>query len=145
MNTKMILGGIVGGVVSFLLGWVVFGILLEPYYTSNMVEYSGSGLVRAEADMHLWAIAVAQFAWSFLLAWIFSKWGGINAMKGFVNGFIIFLLVTTGFDLFMYAQFNLYKGTFYLVDIAVNAVFGGIVGAVIGMVMGMPMKKATTL
>ena len=41
MNTKVLLAAIVGGVVAFLLGWLLFGILLADFMDKNMIHYEG--------------------------------------------------------------------------------------------------------
>lgn len=143
---KILIGGIVGGIVAFLLGWAIFGIVLHDMMEAGKTKFSGAGVwkVDTETEMQtiIWAIAAAQFAWSFLLAWLFSKMGTTGAMSGFINGFLIFLLMAAGFDLMMYAFSNLYVPSFYIKDILLSGAMGGVVGAVIAWVMGMGSKKA---
>ena len=128
MNTKTLMGALITGVLGFLLGWLIFGILLMDYYNANMMQYSG--LMKNPPEM--WPIAVANLAWGLLLAYIFNM-GGVNSVsKGFTAGLVISFLMTLGFDLFMRAQFNLYNGTILAVDVVVNAIFGGVLGAVLG-------------
>ncbi len=40
MNTKTLLAALVGAIVAFLLGWLVFGILMAPMYKDQ--TWSGS-------------------------------------------------------------------------------------------------------
>lgn len=128
MNSKTLIGALITGVLGFLLGYLIFGILLMDYYTANMMHYEG----LMKDPMELWAIGVANLAWGLLLAYIFNM-GGINtAGKGFSAGFVITLLMVAGFDLFLRAQFNLYNAQVLAVDVVVNAVFGGVLGAVLG-------------
>ncbi|MGE5108888.1 MAG: hypothetical protein ACM3H8_15220 [Sphingobacteriales bacterium] len=128
MNTKTLMGALITGVLGFLLGWLIFGILLMDYYKANMIQYSGF----LKDPLEFWAIGVANLTWGLLLAYIFNM-GGVNTTgKGFTTGLVISLLVSLGFDLFMYAQFNLYNTQILAVDVAVNAIFGGILGAVLG-------------
>ena len=35
MNTRLIVAALLGSVVAFFLGWLVYGILLAPYYEVN--------------------------------------------------------------------------------------------------------------
>ena len=128
MNTKTLLGALIAGVISFLLGWLIFGILLMDYYTSNMVSYTG--LIKNPPD--ILPIAIANLVWGLLVAWIFSM-AGINTIsRGFSTGFILGFLMTLGFDLFLYAQLNLYNTKVLAVDVVLNGVMGGVIGAILG-------------
>lgn len=141
MNTKMIVAALVGSVASFLLGWVVWGMLMMPYYEANTVNYPG--LFRDEATMRLWAIYVGQLAWSGLLAYIFSAWANISTFgKGFMGGAIVFGLVSLGINFMMFAQFNLHTYQVYIIDTLINVAFGGIVGGIIAFVLGYGKKAA---
>ncbi len=128
MNTKTLLGALIAGVISFLIGWLIFGILLMDYYTSNMVSYTG--LIKNPPD--ILPIAVANLVFGLLISWIFSIAGIKTVAKGFSTGFIIGFLMLLGFDLFLYAQFNLYNAKILSIDIILNAILTGIVGAVLG-------------
>lgn len=138
MNTKTLLGGILTAVIAFLLGWLIFGILLMDYYSANMTTYSG--LLKNPTEM--WAIAVANLAWGLLLAYIFNLGGVKSPAKGFTAAFVINLLMILGFDLMMEAQYNLYSEKLLVIDVIVNAVFGGILGAFLGWWMGRGTKTA---
>lgn len=138
MNTKTLLGGILTAVIAFLLGWVIFGILLMDYYSANMTTYSG--LLKNPPEM--WAIAVANLTWGLLLAYIFNLSGIKSVAKGFTAAFVINLLMILGFDLMMEAQFNLYSEKLLVIDVIVNALFGGILGAFLGWWMGRGTKAA---
>ena len=134
MTTKTILAALIGAVVSFLLGWVVFGILMHDFYADNAVSYTG--LMRGP-DTRLWGIFLAQLAWSALLAYVFDRWANYRTFgSGFKGGFIIFFLAVAGFDIMSWSQMNIYPYHVILVDILANAVFGGIVGGVVAMVLG---------
>ncbi|MBI2729889.1 MAG: hypothetical protein HYX40_03910 [Sphingobacteriales bacterium] len=139
MNTKTLLGALLAAVLAFLLGWLIFGILLMDFYTSNMTSYAG--LVKNPPDMA--PIAVANLVWGLMLAYIFNL-GNVNSPgKGFTTGLILTLLMTLGFDLFMYAQFNLYSTKLIGVDVVANALFGGVIGAVLGWWFGRGSKASS--
>jgi len=128
MNTKTLLGALIAGVISFLLGWLIFGILLMDYYTANMVQYSG--LVKNPPE--IWAIAIANLAWALLIAWVFSMSGINTVSRGISTGFILGFLMTLGFNSFLYAQFNLYNTKILAIDTVLSGVMGGINGAILG-------------
>jgi len=128
MNTKTLLGALIAGVISFLLGWLIFGILLMDYYTANMVQYSG--LLKNPPE--IWAIAIANLAWALLIAWVFSMSGINTVSRGISTGFILGFLMTLGFNSFLYAQFNLYNTKILAIDTVLSGVMGGINGAILG-------------
>src|SRR6266498_5000599 len=100
MNSqKFIVGGIVGGIVYFLLGWLIYGMLLKDFMTNNMWA---AGSMRADADTIWWALVVGQFAAGFFLAYVLGKANVRSAGSGAGIGFILGLLVCLSFDLTMY-------------------------------------------
>ena len=137
MSTKMLLATLVGGVVSFFLGWLVFGILLDPYYKSHMVNYEGLMRNMETGEVRMVGIALAQFCFAGLLAYIFDRWANIrNFAQGFMGGFIVMGLAYAGFNIFMWSTMNLGPYIMYAVDIVANAIFGGVIGGVIGWMLG---------
>ena len=137
MNTKTLLAAIVGGIVSFLLGYVVFGMLLMSYYEAHEVTYEG----MVKASPNLISLFVANLAFAYLIA-IVIQWSNMpGIMKGAVIGAVIGGLVTLGVDLFFYSLLNYYKDfTIIIVDIIINIIFDAIIGGVIGYIMGMGKK-----
>jgi len=139
MNSqKFILGGIAGGIVYFLLGWVTYGMLLKDFMANNM---AAAGTMRADADMIWWALIVGQLAGGFFLAYIISKANATSAGAGAGVGLVVGLLTCLTFDLTMYGvstTITSLKGL--AADVALSAVISAIVGAVVGWVMGMSKK-----
>ncbi|MBK8193139.1 MAG: hypothetical protein IPK76_07995 [Lewinellaceae bacterium] len=84
MNTKVLLAAFAGGVTTFLLGWLVYGIALKGFFDSNMG--SATGVMRGEEDMQLWAIFAGNVAWALLLALLFSRWAGITTFVRWRHG-----------------------------------------------------------
>ena len=136
MNTKTLLGALIAGVVSFLLGWLIFGILLMDYYAANKVQYPG----LLKDPMEIWPIAVADLAWGLLVSWIFSMANIKTVAKGVTVGFLIGFLMVLGFDLFVYAELNLYSTRLLALDVIMNGVMGAASGAVLGWWYGRPAK-----
>lgn len=139
MNTKTLLGGLIIGVLSFLLGWLIFGMLLMNFYQSNTTSYAG----LMKDPMELWAIAVANLAFGLLLAYIFNLGNIKTPGKGFTTGFILGLLMTLGFDLYLYSQYNLMNTKLIAVDVVASALFDGVMGAILGWWFGRGNKAAS--
>jgi hypothetical protein len=134
MNMRLILAILVTSVFSFLLGWLIFDILLGTFYESNMNVFKG--LQRDEATVRLWAIYLSQVAWCALIGFVLSRQAAkITIASSFVTGALVIGLAGAAFNLMMWATMNLAPYKLYVVDTAVNAVFGGIIAVVIGVIL----------
>ncbi len=139
MNTnKFLIGGIIGGVANFLLGWLIYGMLLMSFMHTH--SNNTSGVFRAEADMVWWAMIAGNLALGFLFSYILNKTNVSSAATGAATGAVVGLLMSTAIDLTMYAQLNLFDTTAMAVDIVASTVISAIVGAVIGAYLGMGKK-----
>jgi hypothetical protein len=139
MNTKVLIAAVAGTVVSFLLGWLVFGMLLADFYKENMGSATG---VMKEPPL-MWAIALSSFFWSLTYALIFHKWAGIKTLAaGATAGAWLTLLIAASFDFNLFGTTNIIGNLKAVaVDLVVNTVIGAIIGAVIGLVLGMGKKE----
>lgn len=138
MNTKLILATLAGAILYFLLGWVIYGMLLMDFYEANTVIYEG--LNKEMPDLLL--LFLSNLAMSFLLAWIFQKWAQIHTLTGGLTaGLLIGFLIGTSIDFMFYSMMNLYTSTLLVVDIIVNTIVVGIIGACIGWILGMGKKS----
>lgn len=139
MKLNTIIGGLIAGVISFFLGWLLWGILLDTYYDNNMMHYQG--LEKAEPVM--WVLAVANFVWGLLISYVVSTAGIKTALRGFFCGLTLFALIALGYNLFNYSFLNLMGLTMAAVDTAINGLFGGVLGAVMGWWHGRSPKPVT--
>lgn len=134
MNTKAIIGGIVGAILYFFLGWVVWGMLLMKM----MEPYINTTCMRPEAEMNWVLLIMANLFWGLGLGYIFSKSNVNTFASGAVMGAIINVLFGISIDLFMYnfhTIMNSLTPAWY--NIGANLVVGAIVGGIMGAVMGM--------
>lgn len=132
MNMKKIIaGGLAGGVTFFLLGWLVYGILLMDFMSANSRQ---SPAFRTQEDMIMWAMILGNLAYGFLLAYVINRGGDGTVMQGATTGAITGALITTGVDLMLHAQLDIWGKKVIAVDILASIVVTGIVGAVIAWV-----------
>jgi len=135
MDTKVLLAALAGAVTSFLTGWIIWGMALKSFMESNTSE-ACVGCSRGE-EMVLWALFIGCFAWSLLLALLFSRWAGISTFKsGAMAGIWVGFLIALGMDFFMYAGSHMFTMNAVIVDIIANAIQGALVGGVVGLVLG---------
>ena len=141
MNTKnCIIGGIVGGIVYFLLGWLFYGNLLTQYFHDHMG--SATGVEKPMDQMVWWALIAGNIVSGFLLAYVFSKSGVATLSSGLITGGILGLLMSASFDLIMFATTNITSKHAMLADIATFTVMSAITGAIVAAIMGMGKKPA---
>jgi hypothetical protein len=136
---KILLAALAGTVVFFLLGWLVWGMLLRDFMAAN---YVSSGILKADADMIWWAMILGNFAAAFLLAFIFDFWATISTfVSGAKAGALILGLIAVSMNLIWYASANIMTLNGTIVDIIASTVVGAIVGGVVGLVLGRGVKK----
>ncbi len=135
---KWLIGGIVGGVAFFLLGYLIYGMLLMEFMTNN--PGTAGNLEKVELDFLY--LGVGNLASGFLLAYIFIK-GNINTMAaGLVAGAIIGCLYAVSIDCVMYATSTIMSKKAMLADVVASTVMSAVVGGIVAMVLGMGKKTA---
>ncbi|MES2746779.1 MAG: hypothetical protein V4648_00280 [Bacteroidota bacterium] len=124
MNVKnFIVGGIVGGIVDFLLGWLFYGILFKDCFPES-------------PDMKLEYIFLGCMTFGFFVSFIFTRWAGISdLMGGLKAGAIIGLFSSLYMNFFMYSNMPINYQTF-AIDVCISIVLSAGVGAAVGMING---------
>lgn len=128
MNNKVLVGGLIGGVVFFLLGYLVYGMALN----SMMAENSMAGLQRPMEEIQWLFLVVGNLAFGFLIAYVLNKAGSNSASAGAGVGAMIGFLVSLAGDFTSYGVSNAMTLTGVFVDIIALTVMAAIVGAVVG-------------
>jgi len=106
MNTnKFLIGGIIGGIAYFLLGWLVWGMLLMNFMTEN--AGTATGVMKAEGDMIWWALIVGNLFSGLAMAYVLTKAGVSTASTGVMMGAIFGLLISASFDFTMFGTANI--------------------------------------
>jgi hypothetical protein len=128
MQTKTLLGGLIAAIAAFLIGWLVFGILLMDFYMANMESYPG--LMREAPELIY--IFLGNLSWGVMLSYVFTLGNIHSPQRGAIVGAILFSLITLGFDLLFYGQARLFSLKLVAVDVIANIIIGLIVGALLG-------------
>ena len=140
MLTRLLAAAVAGGIAFFVLGFLIYGLLLEnSVMKPNMNTYPG--LMN---ETPVWVpLILANFVSALLLAYIFEKWAGIRTFAGGAQGgAIVWFLIALSFQLMFLAFMNLHKNYIPVVaDIIGSTVMGAIGGGVIGLVLGMLNKS----
>lgn len=127
MNAKnFLISGIVGGLVNFLLGWLLYGIIFESQFP-----------VKEGDVMNMTMIALGSLVSGFFVAYIFIKWAHINNwMTGIKAGAILGLFLALYWNIFI----NVKKSTddidwqIFGLDIVLTIVLTALTGAAIAIV-----------
>lgn len=140
MNTRIIVATVAGGAALFLLGFVVFGLLLQPWIEGQMVKHDNLML----AQPNFVSLIIANVVWAFLIALIFDRWASINTfVGGLIGGAMISFLMDLYYQLMHMAFLNFFNSiTPYLVDVLGFTVIGALAGGVVGAVLGMMNKNS---
>ena len=142
MNTnKFLIGGIIGGIANFLLGWLVWGLLLMSFMKEHTSEI-GKTVMRSDDQVIWWALIAGNLLLGFLLSYILNKAGVRSAGAGASTGAVVGLLFSATVNCFNYAFMNLGDMTAMGVDLVSSLIVTAIVGAVIGWYLGMGKKAA---
>jgi hypothetical protein len=130
MNTKFLVAGLIGFVVLFLSGWLIYGIALADF----MGQFMNPTCTRPMEEMNMGMIVVGNVCWGFALAFILSNWsGGMTMSKGVQTGAVVGGLIAAAYDCMIYAQSIVMTSTTgIIVDVVISAVMYGLAGAAIG-------------
>ncbi len=129
MSAKhLVVGTIVGGIVLFAVGHLVFNILLADFYT--MTAGTATGVDRVPPLM--WAVALAALSYGALVTLAVGSRGGSPSVgagvaAGAVAGFLIWFTA----DFTFYGITNISNLTQAVVDPVVEAIRGGIAGGAV--------------
>lgn len=135
MNSKTIIAGILGGICSFLLGWLLYGVLFKDMMAS--MAGSATGVMRADDEMVFWALILGNLIMGILIAYIFSQWASINTFMGGLTGGATFSgLFAAGFNFIFYGTTNVMAFSGIFIDLVINIVMWGLTSAVIGWWLG---------
>ncbi len=133
MNMKILKGTVFGGIVYFLLGWLVYGILLADFSLTNYNQCS----MRPMTDMVWWALIVSNLVYALFLTLVL-KWSGASGwMDGLKTGALFGLLFVLTIDLSFYSMTTMFNSVgAMLADMFVSTVMAAIIGTVIVLLWG---------
>jgi uncharacterized membrane protein len=129
---KLAVGGIVGGILFFFLGWLLYGMLLMDFMNSHPGVVSG---YSKEAPDMLY-LAIGNLLSGFMMAYIFIKANINTLMGGLIMAAVVGLLMAASYDCIMYATTSLVSKKMMLADVLASTAMSAVAGAVVGMLMG---------
>lgn len=140
MNARVLLASAAGAVTIFVLGYLIYGVLLVSYLNEHMIQYAD--LNKPVPDFV--PLFLSNLVLAFLLVYTFDHWSKTRTvMGGLKNGAIIMLLIGLSKDLSFMGYMNLFKGFLpVIVDVLAETLRVALAGGVIGGVLGLMNKSA---
>lgn len=140
MYMKILRGTVFGGIAYFLLGWLVYGILLMDYSTAHMNQ-----CVNKPSGEMIWWAMIASNLISALFLTLILKWSGAKGiLDGLKTGAIFGILFALSLDLGFWSMTNMFNNFGALVvDVLVTSVTMAVIGLVIVLLWGKD-KPATS-
>lgn len=140
MIKRIVLAGLAGGITYFILGFLIYGMLLEAtVMRPNMNQYAG--LTKEMPDFV--PLMIANLISGLLFAYILDLGGARTFASGAKIGAIVSFLWALSMQLMFLAFWNLLKNYIpFVADIIGATVMGAIVGGVVGIVLGLMSKES---
>ena len=132
MNAKQLaVGIIVGTLVSMIVGYVIWDVLVADFFASNMGSATG---VMRDTQL-LWAVIIGTVSYTALIALALSAQSGeLTIAGGLKVGAIVGFLVWFSVDFILFGIMNVNTLTIAIVDPILEAIRAGITGAAIAAV-----------
>lgn len=129
---KLAIGSVVSAIVLFVVGYVLFDILVLDYYAAN----AGAAGVGLRESQIYWAIFVGALGYGVLVTYLVGKQADEPTLAGGLKaGAIAGLLLWLTADFTIYGFLDLWNLTVTVLDVVLEVVRGGITGAVIALVL----------
>lgn len=133
MSTRQFaLATVAGWITLFLLGFVIYGVLLTSFFAAN----AGSATGTERDPPFFWSIALGELGLAAALTIVLGKWAKVaGASNGFLVGATLGFLMAVSYDFTMYGTSNMLNLTATVADVAVATIRTGLGGAVAGAVL----------
>ena len=129
MSLRTVLAAVAGAVTLFVLGYLIYVVLLGDFFAAHGASVLGEPV--------FWAIFAGELAMASLVTFIFDQWASISTLAGgFKGGAIVGALVALNFGLIQFGAMGAGDLTAVVADAVVSLVRVGIAGAVIGLMLG---------
>lgn len=134
MNTsKFVIATLAGGAAFFILGFLVYAVALEAFFT----EHAGSATNIMKTEMEWWPLVLGNLSQAALFTYIFMKWANVQTFTGgFSAALVIGFLYSLGYGLISYDTTNFQDLTATIVNTIAYTLMSGLVGGIVGLVLG---------
>ncbi|MDO9512503.1 MAG: hypothetical protein Q7J34_12140 [Bacteroidales bacterium] len=135
---KNLLAILAGGITYFLLGWLVYGIILMDF----MQNGTNQSLNRPEEEFIWWAMLLSCFAFSSIITLVYHWSKKTSWLDGAKIGVVMGVLITILLDFSFYSMTTIYLSiTPIFIEIVASGINAAIVGIVVGLILCETKKK----
>lgn len=129
---RFVIGTLVGGIVLYAVGYLIFGVVFAGFYAVNV----GSATGVARGTQLVWAVGLANLAYAALVTYAIGNRSesltiGTGAKVGAIVGFLLWVTA----DFVFYGTTNIANLTRTIVDPLLEIVHGGIGGGAIAAIL----------
>jgi len=122
MNKSLLFSGVVGTIVYYLLGWLVYGVIFPDL---------------AGGEQNPLFILLGCLFYAFIFAVLFSRWTSIRKFSsGFNAGLILGVLYAVSFYFFKISEGGSFDIQPFLKEIVIGGLMTGITSGAIALVIG---------
>ena len=129
---KLAIGSVVGAIVLFVLGYVIFDLLFLDYY----VENAGAAAAGMRDSQIYWSILLGSLGYGALVTYMVGKRADAASIVGGLKAGALaggLLWFTTNFTI--YGYLDLWNLTVTVLDVVLETVRAAITGAVLALVL----------
>ncbi|THD69775.1 hypothetical protein E7Z59_05460 [Robertkochia marina] len=140
INKANLLATLVGTIVMFFLGYLIWGMLTVEFFT----QHSLADLTKEPNIMYIFA---GNLVMTFVISSLYGKWadGNYSAASGFKFGAMVGLFVGVGMGLLWFGSANMMTLTGHIAEAGLDILFYAVIGAVVGFVYQKATKPALAL
>lgn len=121
---------IVGGIVLFVVGYLIWGLVLMGFFEAQSIAPEGA--LKTMEEFSLAHIFLANLVYAALLTLTVGVWGGKRGFgAGFSGGLLVGLLLAASMTFMFLGTMNFMTVTGHVVDTIASGVWAGIGGGVI--------------
>jgi hypothetical protein len=129
MNNRVLVGGLIGGVCFFLLGYLIYGMALASTMEANMLP----NLNRPMEEFQWAFLILSNLAFGFMVAYVLDKANATGFASGATVAAIVGFLMGLGYNGALYGTTTYWNSpTGLFIDTIMVTLIGAIVGGIIG-------------
>ncbi|MGH9255878.1 MAG: hypothetical protein ACRD3C_15065 [Vicinamibacterales bacterium] len=128
---RLVMGTLVGGVVLFAVGYLIFDMAFASFYAAN----AGSATGVDRVPQLVWAVALGSLSYGALVTLAIGSRAGASIGSGATIGAVVGFLLWFTVDFILYGITNIQNLTRTVVDPVLELVRGGIAGGVVALVL----------
>lgn len=130
---RIVRGTLFGGIAFFLLGWLIYGVLLMGYMTANTNQCAN----RPMEEMVWWALILSNLLNALLLTMILNWSGAKGFIDGLKTGALWGILYASSIDLSFWSMMKFFNNFLVLVvDVLANTLMMAVIGMIIVLLWG---------